>query len=119
MKELVGRVFATRNAVHLAHWAAKGEGSFARHKALGDLYDALVDKIDKIVEMYQGAFELLGSLKVPDATPKDLLDHLNDEVEWLETNMDELSGGVRSLENALQDLGGVYYTAIYKLTYLK
>lgn len=119
IEELVGRVFATRNAVHLAHWAAKGEGSFARHAALGDLYDALIDKIDAVVEMYQGAFELLGAVKVPSATPKDLLDHLNDEAEWIETNMDEISGGIKALENALQDLSGIYYTAIYKLTYLQ
>ena len=119
IEELVGRIFATRNAVHLAHWAAKGDGSFARHTALGELYDALIDKIDTVVEMHQGAFELLGEVKVPSAQPKNLLDHLNDEVEWIETNLDELSGGIKALENVLQDLSGAYYTAIYKLTYLK
>ena len=119
IEELVGRVFATRNAVHLAHWAAKDDGSFARHMALGSFYDDLIDKIDRIVEMHQGAFELIGKVTPRQVGAGDILDHLNSEVEWLESNMDELSGGIKAIENVLQDLSGSYYTTIYKLTYLK
>ena len=34
IEELVSRTFAIRNAAHLAHWRAKGTGSFAKHMAL-------------------------------------------------------------------------------------
>lgn len=119
IEELVGRVFATRNAVHLAHWAAKGDGSFARHMALGELYDNLIDQIDKVVEMYQGAFGLIDKVPPRQVNVSDIIAHLNDEVEWIETNMTEISGGIRALENTLQDLSGIYYTSIYKLTNLK
>lgn len=115
IEELVGRVFATRNAVHLEHWKTK---SYAQHVALGELYDNLIDKIDTVVETYQGAFDLIDAVKIPNISSKNMLDHLNDEAEWLESNIDELSGGIKALENVLQDLSGVYYHAIYKLTNL-
>jgi hypothetical protein len=115
IEELIGRVFATRNAVHLAHWKTK---SFANHMALGELYDALIDKIDTVVEMYQGAFELVGDVKPHQVSETDIVMHLNHEVEWIEGNMDDLSGGIKALENVLQDLSGAYYHAIYKLTNL-
>lgn len=116
IEELVGRVFATRNAVHLAHWKTK---SYAQHMALGAFYDDLIDKIDTIVEMYQGAFELIDNVPSPQVSPDKLLPHLTSEAEWIEAHMEQISDGVKALENVLQDLSGSYYTTIYKLTHLK
>lgn len=115
MEELVSRVFATRNALHLEHWATR---SYAAHVALGELYDGIIDKIDDVVEMYQGAVEMLGDVKTG-TTSGELIDHLREEADWIETNMEELSAGTKAVENALQDLTGLYYTAIYKLTRFK
>lgn len=116
IEELVGRVFATRNAVHLAHWKTQ---SYAQHVALGSFYDDLVDKIDSIVEMYQGAFDLIEKVTPRPVPSTNILNHLNSEVEWLEENMGEISGGIKAIENVLQDLSGSYYTTIYKLTNLQ
>lgn len=116
IEELVGRVFATRNAVHLAHWKTN---SYAQHQALGSFYDDLIDKIDSIVEMYQGAFDLIEKVQTRQVSSNNILNHLNSEVEWIEENMTELAGGIKALENVLQDLSGSYYTTIYKLTHLQ
>lgn len=116
IEELIGRVFATRNAVHLAHWRTD---SYAQHEALGAFYDDLVSKIDSIVEMYQGAFDLIDKVPTMQAQSNNILAHLNTEVEWIETNLDELSGGIKAIENVLQDLSGSYYKTIYKLTHLQ
>lgn len=116
IEELVERVFATRNAVHLAHWKTN---SYAQHQALGSFYDDLIDKIDSIVEMYQGAFDLIEKVQTRQVSANNILNHLNSEVEWIEENMTELSGGIKAIENVLQDLSGSYYTTIYKLTHLQ
>ncbi len=110
--QLVARVFATRNAVHLAHWKTK---SYAEHMALGDFYDELIDRIDDVVEKYQGAFDLIGDVKLKDASVSNIARHLSDEAEWIESNMTELSGGSAAVENLLQDLAGVYFKTVYKL----
>lgn len=116
IEELIGRIFATRNAAHLAHWRTS---SYAQHQALGAFYDDLVGKIDAIVEMYQGAFDVIDKVPTMQAPANNILTHLNAEVEWIETNLDELSGGIKAIENALQDLSASYYTTIYKLTHLQ
>lgn len=116
IEDLVSRLFATRDAVHLEHWRTQ---SYAAHMALGELYDGLVDKIDSVVEMYQGATgDIVGDVKRR-PLPGDLIKHLRDEAEWIEAHLEELSADVKAVENALQDLAGVYFTAIYKLTRFK
>lgn len=122
IEELVSRVFTTRNAVHLAHWKAKGEGSYARHQALGDLYDGLTDKIDGIVEMYQGAFGLIGDPrpKTTEFVAADkLISHLEDEADWIQENTEEIADGSRAIENAIDELAGLYLSSLYKLKILR
>ena len=43
IEELVEKVFAARNEAHIAHWATK---SFAKHMALNEFYDNIIDLID-------------------------------------------------------------------------
>lgn len=115
IEELIGRVFATRNATHLAHWAANGAGSFARHAALGEFYDELIDKIDNIVEMYQGAFGLIGEVNIPDTPVKAVMEHIGDEANWIEEHRKEIACDVCAIENMLDELAGLYLKTFYKL----
>lgn len=115
IEQLIARVFATRNAVHIAHWKAKGDGSFARHMALGDFYDDLIDKIDGIVEMYQGAFGLIDKVETTSVDAEKIMDHIGEEANWIEDNRSEIAGGVCAIENAVDDLTGAYLRTFYKL----
>lgn len=116
VEELIGKVFATRNAVHLAHWKTK---SYAEHQALGSFYEALIDKLDAIVEAYQGAFGLVKSVDIPTISESNLLNHLDDEVVWIDSNREKVSKKVRAIENLIDELTGEYLSTIYKLRNLK
>lgn len=112
IQELVKKVFATRDAAHTGHWQTK---SYAEHVALGDLYDGIVDKIDGIVEMYQGAFGLIEKVESKPLVGKDIVRHLTEEAKWINDNREAISGDICAIENALDDLAGVYYRTLYKL----
>lgn len=112
IEELVGRVFATRNATHLAHWKTK---SYAQHVALGDFYDGLIEKLDSIVEMYQGASGLIGSVEVPTTNTKNIIAHIRDEADWIADNRDEIADDVDAVKNVIDELVGLYLTTHYKL----
>jgi hypothetical protein len=43
-------------------------------KALGKFYDGVIDAIDFVVEAYQGAFDLIGAIPVPEEMEKDILE---------------------------------------------
>lgn len=120
IEELVSRAFMVRNASQLAHWRAKGAGSYARHVALGDLYDALVGKLDAIVEAYQGLTgKPIGPVKLSaQDTQREMTSMLQDECEWLEENREEIANDNSAIENMLDELCGLYLSTIYKLKFL-
>ena len=51
MNDYLGYLFAYRDAAHRMHLRTK---SFAKHVALGELYDFLSDKLDELAEVVQG-----------------------------------------------------------------
>lgn len=116
IEELVSRVFATRNAVHLAHWA---ETSGWRHKVLGKFYDTAIDKLDAVVEAYQGAYGLIGDVKQATVDKADIAEHIAEEAKWIDENRDKLSGNIRAISNLVDDLVDDYLTTHYKLTKLQ
>lgn len=121
IEQLVSRVFYTRNAAHLQHWKVKGPGSYAQHTALGGFYDALIDKIDSIVETYQGYFDLIAMVppKPGAMLPNDIVAHLSEDCDWIMENREEIAKDNTAVENLIDDLLGEYMTTLYKLRNLK
>lgn len=106
---------------HKLHLKVTGTGSYAQHKALNELYDALPDLADTIAEGYQGACEVLlpyeGSSLV-------ILESIDDAVEYLRQMKDmvnELQAVVPHTEivNILDTVKDAINTAKYKLIFLK
>lgn len=115
IEELVSRVFATRNAVHLAHWASK---SYAEHKTLGHFYEDLIEALDSIVEAHQGAFGLLDAVENRVVNKSNIAEHIKQEARWIEQNADEITGDIKAIQNLLDSLTDAYLTTYYKLTNL-
>jgi len=69
-----------RTSFHKLHLKVTGEGSYAAHKALNELYDALPDHADTLIEGYQGVAEKLLSYK--EVSPR-TLDTVADGVNYL------------------------------------
>ncbi len=59
----VTELMNARTSFHKLHLKVKGEGSYAAHKALNELYDAIPDFADTLAEGYQGAAEKILSYK--------------------------------------------------------
>lgn len=119
IEELISRVFYARNLAHFEHWRAKGEGSFAKHMALGEFYDGVIDAIDPLVEAYQGAFSLIGVIPAPKKTLGDSLKCLEADATWIEENHESICNGNRAVANLIDTLTGVYLSTIYKLRNLR
>ena len=83
-----------RNSFHKLHLKVTGEGSYAAHKALNDLYDALPDHVDTLIEGYQGAAEKIITIK---DVPVRTLDTVADAVAYLR----DIYGMVNKLQGML------------------
>lgn len=115
INELISRVFALRDCAHLTHWSTK---SYAEHEALGDFYEALIDKIDGIIETHQGISGLVKGVKLQHYS-KPTLQCMMDDLLWINENADKISQNISPLRNMLDDLMALYASTIYKLENLK
>ena len=116
IEELISRVFATRNAVHLAHWAAQ---SYAQHKILGKFYEEITESIDSIVEAHQGAFGLIDDVDPTVVNKKNIQEHIKQEARWIEQNRNDISGGIEAVAALIDELTSEYLSTYYKLSNLK
>lgn len=57
--DLVVEMMHAGTKLHIAHFLVTGVGSYAAHKALNEIYDALPGHADTLAEGYQGATEKL------------------------------------------------------------
>jgi DNA-binding ferritin-like protein len=110
-----------RSTFHKLHLKVTGEGSYAAHKALNELYDALPDFVDTLMEGYQGAAEKILTCK--DVAPR-TVDNVADAVAYLR----EIYGMINKLQgmlpyseivNNLDLVKDAINSAKYKLLFLK
>lgn len=117
----VSELMNARTSFHKLHLKVTGVGSYAAHKALNELYDALPDHADSLIEGYQGAAEKL--LSYSEVAPR-TLDTTADAVGYirdLTAMVTKLQGKMPYSEivNALDTVKDTFNSAKYKLLFLK
>ena len=115
IEDLVARAFAIRDAAHLAHWATD---SYARHVTLGEFYDSVIEKIDGIVEAYQGWYDLIGKVPQFILPEGDIVVQIGEEAAYVSKNRDVLAKENPMLENLLDDYTQLFSSTYYKLRHL-
>lgn len=115
INDLAGRVFAARDVAHRAHWLTN---SFSQHSALDEFYNAVIEAIDAVVEVYQGEFGTIGNFPVLVPDVGDITKYLTEELEWVKQHRDLIAKGSTSVQNLVDELIQVYQKTIYKLTNL-
>lgn len=57
--EFVGILLHSATVTHFMHLQATGAGSYAKHVALGDYYESIVELTDTLAETIQGAYGII------------------------------------------------------------
>jgi DNA-binding ferritin-like protein len=108
-------------SIQKLHLKVTGTGSYAAHKALNELYDALPDHADAIAESYQGATEKL--LDYKDIAPKQLKS-VTEAIDYLRS-LHEMIIGLQAkipyseIVNDLDNIKSTINSGKYKLLFLK
>ena len=106
---------------HKLHLKVKGMGSYAAHKALNKLYDALPGHADTLIEGYQGASEKL--LEYSEIAPRTLntveegIAYLRDMYQMV--NALQAKMPYSEIVNSLDGVKDTFNSAKYKLLFLK
>lgn len=115
--DFVGMLFLARDVAHSAHLNTR---SYAKHVALNEFYDGIIDLADKFAEAYQGKYGLIGPISLMSAKKT------NNVVEFLEGQVDDLmemrykvvDKDCTPIQNIIDEIFGLYYTTLYKLKFL-
>lgn len=117
----VSELMNAATSIHKLHLKVTGAGSYAAHKALNELYDALPGHADDLAEGFQGASEKL--LEYKDVAPRNL-GSVQDAVAYLR-EMHEMVTGLQAkmpyseIVNDLDTIKSTINSGKYKLLFLK
>ena len=115
--EFVGLMFLARDVAHSVHLNVHGYGSFAKHMALGEFYDKIIDHADAFAEAYQGRHGLIGPITLHSAKKNgNIVVFLKDSLAQIEAARYEVCEKTdTSLQQLIDNIVELYLTTLYKL----
>ena len=115
--DFVGTLFLARDVAHSVHLNTR---SFAKHMALNEFYDAIVDLADKFAEAYQGRHGMIGPITLMSAKKTgNILEFLQDSLADIEKMRYEICDKSDSpLQNIIDEIVGQYLSTLHKLKFL-
>ena len=116
-EKFIGMLFLARDVTHSVHLNTR---SYAKHKALNEFYDGIVDLADGFAEAYQGRKGLIGPISLMSAKrTNNVLEFLEDQVKDIESMRYEVCDKTDTpLQNIIDEIVGLYLSTIYKVKYL-
>lgn len=108
--DCVGKMMGFNTALQMSHWQADTVTN--EHKALGDLYGALVGLLDEFAEVYMGRY---GALEFQKIQVEKLKKPCSEGLEIVEELKEELDEDQIGLENIVADMEIALLKAKYLL----
>jgi DNA-binding ferritin-like protein len=115
--DFVGQLFLARDVTHSVHLNTR---SYAKHKALQEFYEGIVDHADAFAEAYQGRHGLIGPISLCSAKKT------SNVIEFLESSLAEIEAARydvaaktdSSLQQLIDNIVELYLSTLYKLKFL-
>jgi hypothetical protein len=115
--DFVGTLFLARDVAHSVHLNTR---SFAKHSALNEFYDNIVELADKFAEAYQGRRGLIGPITLMSAKKTgNIVEFLQDSLADIEKMRYEVcEKDDTTLQNIIDEIVGQYLSTLYRLKFL-
>lgn len=116
---LLAILFLSRDIAHRIHLTTD---SYAKHMALGEFYDEVVERADSIAEMYQGRNGVIEEIPLleDDEDLDDPVAVLSRHLEWVEEiRYTAVKKTETAIQNEIDTVVGLYLSTLYKLKRFK
>ena len=115
--DFVGTLFLARDVAHSVHLNTR---SYAKHVALNEFYDGIVDLADKFAEAYQGRHGLIGPITLMSAKKTgNIMEFLEDSLADIEKMRDEVCKTEDTpVQSLIDEIVAQYLSTLYKLRFL-
>lgn len=117
MADFIGQFFLARDVTHSVHLNTR---SYAKHKALQEFYEGIVELADGLAEAYQGRHGLMGAITLQSAKKTtNVTEFLQDQLEDIEKERYTVCDKSDSaLQNLIDGIIELYLSTLYKLKFL-
>jgi hypothetical protein len=118
------KLFESREMAHIYHLQVNGEmGSHAKHTALNDYYEGVLDLIDSMIEVFQGQYGLVEEYDIIDTTDtksKETIEYFNELANFIKVERKTTFNEEDThLHNIIDEIVSLLYRTLYKLKYNK
>jgi len=122
--ELGYKLMAAAVTFHKLHLKITGDGSYAAHKTLNELYDALPEHADNLFEGYQGAVERIIECKKEENYSNKVCNSVEEALSYIRELVSEINElqpmiPYSEIVNDLDTVKSTLNSAKYKLNFLK
>lgn len=121
----LSKIFESKELAHVYHLQVKGDmGSLAKHQALQDYYEGILEPLDDLIELYQGQFsKLLEGYDIIDTTKNAKTDTIEYFTELADFIKEERHNCFDKEDthyfNIIDDMLVMIYKLLYKLKFTK
>lgn len=99
---------------HFMHWATD---SYAKHQALGEYYDAIIELVDEYAEAFMGKYGQLKTFPEDFHLSEEPVDYLNSIKDFIEQSREHLPKDTE-LMNLVDEIADQVNSTLYKLRFL-
>ena len=121
--KLFSKLFESREMAHIYHLQVNGDmGSHAKHTALNDYYEGVLNFIDDLIETYQGQYGIIEEYDVIDTketSSKDTIEYFNELATFIKVERKCINEEDTHLHNIIDEVVALVYRTLYKLKYTK
>jgi len=113
--EFVATLLHSSTVTHFMHWSTD---SYAKHVALGDYYDQIIDLTDQFAEAYMGRYKQLKTFPSDFHTSEEPVKYLESMKSFVEEGRKHLPQD-SELQNLVDEIADLINSTLYKLKYLE
>ncbi len=121
--KLFSKLFESREMAHIYHLQVNGDpGSHAKHTALGEYYDGVLDLIDDLIETFQGQYGIVeeyATIDTKETGSKDTIEYFNELARFIKEERKCINLEDTHLHSIIDDIVVLLYKTLYKLKYTK
>lgn len=112
--EFVATLLHSSTVTHFMHWATD---SYAKHQALGEYYDSIIELTDQFAEAYMGRYEQLKEFPDEFHEAQDPIKYLEGMKNFVAEARKELPQDTE-LQNIIDEIADLINSTLYKLRFL-
>jgi hypothetical protein len=122
-EKFFSKLFESREMAHVYHLQVKGDmGSHAKHVALQEYYEGVLETIDDLVEIFQGQFGIIEEYDVIDTSSTvkvDPIKYFTQLADFIKTERKCFNEEDTHYFNLIDDILVLIYKTLYKLRFTK